>query len=115
MSQDRDSRLESLFADAQQEFVDENFSSAVMNRIEARGRRVLIGRLAIAALLIAFELLMDSPLQNSVGALTEMLGTTLFDIEHEWLAFTLAPVNSIAGLLGLTLVGLHLAYRKFFY
>ncbi len=76
---------------------------------------MLIGRVAIVSLVIALELLLDSPLQNSVGAITEMLGTTLFKIEHEWLAFILAPVNSIAGLLGLTLLGLHFVYRRIFY
>ena len=115
MSEQRDPRLESLFAEAQQELVDENFTAGVLAKLETRGRRVLFGRIAIVALVIAFELLLDSPLQNSVGTITQMLGTALFEINHEWIAFAVAPVNSIAGLLGMTLLGLHAAYRRIFY
>lgn len=115
MSQDRDPMLESFFAQAQQELVDEQFAAAVMHRIKARSRRVLAGRLAIVALIAALELLLDAPLQNSVGVITEVLGAPLYRIESEWLAFALTPVNSLAGLLGLGLLGLHFIYRRVFY
>lgn len=115
MNEQRDQVLESLFAETQTELVDENFTSGVISRLEVRSRRVLFGRLGILALVIALEVLLDSPLQHYVGAFTELLGTDLFEIEHEWLSFIFGPVNSIAGLLGLTLVSLHFVYRRLFY
>lgn len=44
-----------------------------------------------------------------------MLVTSLVPVRHEWLAFVVAPVNSIAGLLGVLLLGLHFFYRKVVY
>lgn len=52
------------------------------------------------------------PLQASLGVVGEALSTSLFPIDHEWIAFILSPVNSVAGLVGLILVGLHYFYRK---
>lgn len=115
MNQERDPLLETLFENAQQPLDDGDFSARVSARIKARGRRILLGRLAIVALLASLELLLDAPLQNSVGVLTEALGTPLYQIENEWLAFAFSSVNSVAGLLGLTLLALHFIYRRVFH
>ena len=114
MNEERDPLLESLFARAapDQELVDERFTDQVMAGISRRGRNVLLGRAAIVAAIVVFELLLSAPLQNSVGTLTGLLGTTLIQLENEWLAMAVAPVNSIAGLVGITLLGLHALYRK---
>jgi hypothetical protein len=45
----------------------------------------------------------------------EVLGRSLVDVDSEWLAFLLAPVNSIAGIVGVTLLALNLLYRRLFY
>ena len=83
--------------------------------MRARRRRVLAGRLAIAALFIVLELLLDSPLQDTINTFTASLGTTIFPTDNEWLAFALTPVNSFSGVLGLCLLGLNFIYRKIFY
>ena len=116
MSDERDPLLESLFAKAAQEPLlvpsDDSFNADVMAGVEKRRRNVLAVRVAIVAMLFAFELLMSSPMQNSVGVLTSALDTTLFEVNDGWLATVTAPLNSVAGLVGALLLGVHSLYRR---
>jgi hypothetical protein len=115
MSDERDPVLEALFSDAGRNLADDGFSDAVLTRIEARRRRIIAGRLTIAALIVAFELWLDAPLQHSLGALADALNTPLFEIGHQWFGVLLAPLNSLAGIVGLLLLGIHFLYRRLFY
>jgi hypothetical protein len=36
-------------------------------------------------------------------------------MHDDWLAFVVAPINSVAGLVGLVLLGLNMLYRKIIY
>ncbi len=112
MNDERDPVLESLFVQAERELVDDTYTAQVMAMVEKRHRNVTIGRLAIVLVIISFELLLSAPLQNSVGVLTEVLSTTLVDMENEWLALAVAPLNSVAGLIGMTFLGVHILYRR---
>lgn len=94
---------------------DEAFVQMVAAAIESRRRRILFGRLAAVAALVALELLLESPVQQYLGATADVLGTSLIPIEDEWLDFALAPINSIAGLFGGMLLGLSYLYRKILY
>ena len=113
MSDERDALLEAAFADARQDIADDGFSADIAMRVDRSRRRVLIGRLGIAALLVAFEFILDAPLQSTVGGFTDVLAMQLFRIENELLAYALTPVNSIAGLLGMILLGAQFGWRRF--
>ena len=115
MSNERDPLLESLFDDANAGLDDEAFTSAVVDRVASRRSRVLFGRLAVLALLVAMEVVLESPLQASLGVAAEVLGRSLFEVDSEWLAFVVAPINSIAGLFGMTLLALNALYRRLLY
>ena len=112
MNDERDPLLDSLFRQAEQELVDEQFTAGVMAGIDRRRRNILVGRLAVVALLVALELLLNAPIQNSVGALTGVLGGGLIQLENEWLAYAIGPLNSIAGVAGVVLLGLHFLFRR---
>ena len=112
MSDERDPLLDSLFAEAANEQADDNFTAKVMLGIEKRRRKVIIGRIGIIGLLFAFEFLLSAPLQNSVGVLADTLSMSLIPIQGEWLAAAFAPLNSIAGLIGMLLRGLHTLHRR---
>ncbi len=112
MSNDRDPVLEALFDKARPEFNENGFVEKVMARVDRRRRMVFSGRLVIAALILLLEFLPSSPLQNSVGTLTQALGANLVDLNTDWLAFIFEPVNSIAGVVGMILLGLHFVYRR---
>jgi hypothetical protein len=115
MSEERDPRLEALFETVDEIPAEDAFTDAVLEQIQSRRRRLLIGRGLVVVLMVALEFLLGSPLQESLGTVAVALDTTLFPIADEWLAFLLAPVNSIAGIFGLTLVGLSILYRKLIY
>ena len=112
MRDERDPLLESLFAQASDELNDIDFVENVMAQVAKRRRNVLLARIGLVLLLGGFELLLSAPLQNSVGIITEALSTSLLDIGNEWLGFIVAPLNSIAGLLGMLLLGLHTLHRR---
>lgn len=112
MSDERDPLLESLFAQTRVDVDANDFDEKVMASVERRRRNVLIGRVALLALLVAFEFLLSAPLQNSVGIAVEALSASLIDIGNEWLSVFVAPLNSIAGLLGMLFLGLHTLYRR---
>lgn len=115
MSDERDPLLESLFDAADAGLEDEAFTNAVVDRIKNRRGTVLVSRLAVLALLVALEVVLESPLQASLGVVAEVLGMSLIELENEWLAFLVAPVNSVAGLLGITLLALNALYRRLLY
>lgn len=112
MTDERDPLLESLFAQTNIELSDSDFAERVMSMVEKRRRNVLLGRVGIVALLVLLELLLSAPLQNSVGAATEALSASLLDVGNEWFAVIVEPINSVAGLLGMLLLGLHAIYRR---
>ncbi len=112
MTEERDIELEALFIQAEQEQADDGYVDAVMDKLRRHRRNSLIGRFTAIALLVVLELLLSAPLQNSAAAIAEALSTSLFDVEDRWLAFALAPFNSVAGLLGMLLIGLHFLYRR---
>lgn len=115
MSDERDPLIESLFDEADYGLEDETFTNAVVDRVKGRRSAALVSRLAVLALLVALEVVLESPLQASLGVVADVLGMSLIELESEWLAFVLAPVNSIAGLLGITLLALNALYRRLLY
>ena len=112
MNDERDPLLESMLMLEEGELVEDDFTQQVMTNVENRWLNVLLGRVAIVALLVLFEVLLSTPLQNSVGAMTAVLNTSLLDVHNEYIALIVAPLNSIAGLVGILLLGVHYFYRK---
>jgi hypothetical protein len=112
MNDERDPLLESLFAEAAVEPADDGFNNAVMENVRRRRRNVLIGRVAVVALIVVLELILSSPLQNSIGAMTAALSVSLVDLQAGWFASVVAPINSVAGLIGMLLLGIHTLVRK---
>lgn len=113
MNDDRDPFLEGAFANARQDLADAEFTEAVLVRVAGHRRRLLAGRLGIVALIVLLELLLDSPLQASIGLFGDYLGSTIVPVENEWVDFALSPFNSIAGVLGIVLLVAHTVYRRF--
>jgi len=112
MNDERDPLLESLFARAERELVEDKFTAQVMAQVATRRRNVLIGRLAVVALLVALELLLSTPLQNSASVITQVLSTSLVELEGGAVATVVSPINSIAGLIGMLLLGMQFLHRR---
>ncbi len=112
MTSERDPVLQSLFDAAEQNLADAEFTGAVVDRINRRRRQLLLGRLAVVAAIVVLEIMLESPLRSSMGLVVEILGRDLVPVGDGWLGFLLAPLNSLAGLVGMTLLGINLLFRK---
>jgi hypothetical protein len=114
MNSDRDPRLERLFVRAREEVPGEDFLARVMEDIDAKRRRSRLAWLLAGALLLVVAGLLASPLATAVVLLGDVLPASLFQVQDNFLTRILAPVNSIAGVVGLSFLALFAAARKLF-
>ncbi|MGB0921948.1 MAG: hypothetical protein ACPG06_08465 [Alphaproteobacteria bacterium] len=107
----RDPELQSLFAAADQPLEDTDFNLNVMARVAHAERRRLWRRGLIAAVFVLALWVL------SVEALPFFLTQSFIDpgnfgVADHWVAEALSPLNSIAGVLTLLLLGLRAFYRR---
>jgi hypothetical protein len=114
MKSDHDPRLERLFAAARKEFSGDAFIARVMSEIDRLRRRATVTWTIVGLLLVALALLLTPSLTAAVTLLTQVLPVSLIEIDNRHVAEVLAPVNSIAGIAGLTFLLLLFAIRKLF-
>ncbi len=112
MTDEFDPTLEALFEAAEQDLADDAFIERVSAQRSGRRRRLLAGRVGLVLAIVALEFVLQSPLQQSLGIVSELLGTPVFAIRGEWLEFAFGPINTVAGIVGTVLVSLHLLIRR---
>ncbi|MEL6446528.1 MAG: hypothetical protein AAFQ62_01130 [Pseudomonadota bacterium] len=112
MNDERDPTLESLFAAAEEPLQDAAFTESVTGEITGRRRRLIFGRFGVLGMILVLEVLLQSPLQQSLGVAADWLGRPIMTVEGEWLSFALSPVNTAAGILGAVLLAVHLFLRS---
>ena len=112
MTDERDPRLEAVFAEAQLDAPNGEFADKVMADVESRRRNIFMTRVALILMIVALEVLLNAPIQGTIGAAINALGTPIIEIANPWMSMVLAPVNSAAGVVGAILLGLHFLYRK---
>ncbi|MEM7763072.1 MAG: hypothetical protein AAF290_03265 [Pseudomonadota bacterium] len=113
MSDHNDPDLQALF---DQQPVVQNSEAFVADVIAAAGRRRmhwLAWRAAIVAGLILLELVFESPISHSLGVLGSAMKTPVISLQDDWAAFLIEPINSVAGVLGLVLLGVHVLLRRY--
>lgn len=116
MTDDRDPTLRVLFADATQDFAGAAFTAQVMAQTKLRYSAVA-GRIGVSLVLASCAWLLATPLQDAVHLVAQNLAplsmvVSLIDVDNRWLAQMLSPVNNIASMTALGLVGLRIAYKK---
>ncbi|MEL7025082.1 MAG: hypothetical protein AAGL69_15205 [Pseudomonadota bacterium] len=112
MSELHDRELQAFFDATPELHDDAAFVSETMARTDKRRFRLLGARVSVLAVIIALEILLESPIQQSMGALGALLTQPVITIDGEWAGFLLEPINSVAGLLGVILLSLHWIMRK---
>ena len=110
----RDAELLALFAESTDELPGEDFVAGVSAAILQARRRRRLRNTALAGLFVLIELLLGSPLTGGLGVFATALEMTLVPVQTPWLELLLAPLNSLAGVIGLSLLALHVVYRKVF-
>ena len=111
MTENQNSRLQVLFAEAQSDLDGEAFTARVM----AQTRRL---RFRAVALIFATLVLVTGawffapPLQEFTLLVAQGLITSLFDLGDGWLAFFLSPINNIGSLLILSVKAIRIGRKK---
>ena len=112
MTDDRDPTLQALFASAEQDLAREAFTAQLMLRVDKLKRRKIMTWICIDLLLVACAWLLATPLQTAVNFLIPGLSTSLIGLDNRLLAELLLPVNNVASLLALLLIGVRSTYRR---
>ena len=112
MTDDRDPVIQSLFAEAEEELAGEVFTDRVMLQSGKLRPVALIGWLGIGLAFVAGAWLLATPLSDAVLLLTRGITFPLVGLDDRWLAELIAPVNNVASVIALGIVGLRIAYRK---
>lgn len=114
MTADRDPALQELFDVAKQDLAGEAFVTQVMSQIDSLRTRVMVGWICVGLVLAPIAWLLSGPLLVATDLAMQILPESLIELDNRWLAKLLSPVNSVAGIVGLGILGLRLAYRKIF-
>lgn len=114
MNSDLDPGLQRLFDNASEEFEGDTFTARVMAGIDNRRRVHVLAWTVLGLVFVACAWLLSSPVMGAVDVATRLLPTTLVDIDSEWVSLLFAPINSVAAVLALGVLGVRAAYRKIF-
>lgn len=114
MITDRDPKLLALFARAEAELDDAAFAADVMRMIDAQRRRTLLVWLAFVIAALAVFALVATPVITAISMATELLPTSLVNVETDWISKLLAPVNSVAAAIALSALAIRKFYRRVF-
>ncbi|MDP6566239.1 MAG: hypothetical protein QF578_15535 [Alphaproteobacteria bacterium] len=112
MTDDRDPALQALFAEVQQDLPADAFTAQVMSRIDRLNRRRAIAWICAGLVLAPGVWWITGPLQDAVLLLAQGLAVPLIDLENRLLADVVAPLNNVASVFALALLGLRAAYRR---
>lgn len=112
MSEQKDTHLQALFADANESLMDDDFTRQVMRLTYKRKLQwYLAGATVIAlTLLVASQFL--QPLQTVVLLITDVLSIELIDLGDNAAAWILTPVNNLATVLVVLAKGLRMSWKK---
>jgi hypothetical protein len=111
MTDDRDPRLQALFAEAQHELDGETFTARVMTKSRFLRYRVLALWIGMAFVLAAGAWYLAIPLEVA-QLMAQVLTTTLIDLGDGWLAWVFSPVNNIAALLVLFVKAIRVGRKR---
>ena len=111
MTDDRDPRLQALFAEAQHALDGETFTARVMARSRFLRYRALSLWGGMAFVLAAGAWYLAIPLEVA-QLLAQALTTTLIDLGDGWLAWVFSPVNNIAALLVLFVKAIRVGRKR---
>ena len=116
MNEALDSGIQELFDAARNEARDDAFVAEVMARVNAQRRRTLILWSLVGVVLLAVAALLSGPVTDAVSVLTQVIPRPLVDAEldNALVSQVLAPLNSVAAVVGLGALMLAYSVRKMF-
>lgn len=112
MKDNRDAVLQGLFEEANMELSGDTFTPRVMAKTYSLRNRLLAVSAALVLILAIFTWLFELPLFGLVRQASQVFTFALFDLGEGWLAWILAPLNSIGGLLLLSAKAARVIHKK---
>jgi len=114
MSTERDPQLQTLFAQAEREFDDDAFARELIATINRERRRtVLVWSVVVVITALVFAVL-AAPVFTALTMATQLLPASVVEIETDWLGQLLSPINSVAAIIALGILGIRKFYNRFF-
>lgn len=113
MNTDRDPNLMALFAQAEQE-IDDSFVQDVLRQIDQERRRILIIWSVLGLFIIACLAVLAAPVFSAVNLASQLLPVSLVDIETEWVRQLVSPINSVAAVIAVLVLGIRKFFRSIF-
>ena len=114
MSISRDPNLQALFAQAEQDFQGDSFADDVMRQVDRERRKTLLVWSAVSIFVLTCLAFLATPAFTAARLATEFLPVSLVEIETEWLRLLLSPVNSVAAVIALSVLGIRKFFRRIF-
>jgi hypothetical protein len=107
---ERDPKLQALFAQSQAELPAQPFTAQVLDKVNKRRRRGIAWR-GLCAVVLALGVV---ALEGYALQIAHILFVTVVEIESSLLAQVLAPLNTVGGLLSIALLMIRAAHRRLF-
>ena len=113
---ERDPLLQQLFDLANRDLGGEAFIAGVMAEIDALRRRAVIAWMAAGVVLLAVAWLLTPTMVAAVGLASQALPRSLVEVDQPaaLVSQVLAPLNSIAAVLAVTVLAIVFALKKLF-
>ena len=113
MSNDYDPRLQAIFTQAQQSFDHDAFLRSILERIDKERRRTMMVWSVFGVAGIIVLALLAKPVFTALTMATQLLPMSLVEIEVAWLRQLVSPINSIAAVLAIAVLGIRSFIRRF--
>jgi hypothetical protein len=114
MNTDPDPNLMAFFAQAEQEFDKDSFVAGVMGQIDRERRKTVLVWLVLGLFTIACFVALAAPVITAVGMATELLPVSLVEIRTEWVRQLVSPINSVAAITAVIVLGVTRFFRGIF-
>ena len=109
---DQDQNLIALFAQAEQQYDNDDFVAGIMSQIDRERRRILLIWIVLGVFVIACVAVFAMPVISALNMATELLPVSLIDVQADWAQQLVAPINSVAAVVALALLGIIWFFRK---
>ena len=111
---ERDPLLQQLFDLSNRDLGGEAFIAGVMSEIDAMRRRAIMAWVAAGLVLVVAAWLLTPTMVAAVSLLSQALPQSLVDVDESsaLVGQVLAPLNSIAAVVAVTVLAIVFAYRK---
>lgn len=112
MSNEYDPQLQALFDTARQSFDREAFTRRIVERIDQERHRTIVVWSVFGLFGIVVFALLAKPVFAAFAMATQLLPVSLIEIETGWLRQLLSPINSVAAVIALGVLGICRFFRR---